>query len=500
MRIDYRLPISVVRVVGEITTSVDSGAPPSEQKTVTATATTSVDVRADPAGKVTLLVPAQDASELNLKLALLPDGRLVGSDATFDDRSGERMTAVLAAGIAGASAAAPFATAAGPAGAALALAAGVISAGMAAASVSTGDVRGFGIINDPDNPDRLAEDVCDPKKPEQPSAADLGIHIGFQEAHPAEHDVLVQYRTALLYLSAAHAETVKSAYLNPLRALDEAAALERLLGSTRREAQRVEETYRLWRASLVTTEIEKVTLELRIDELPTTAQFDKQRNKRGGANDPAWWSDVATKLRTMVTCDLLGTMEPISEAERAFDDGTILYIEQSPALLTSWKLRKRDKAAGWDASREAVEYALVSHPRGLRSIRLPLRASSDASVSATFDPGGALTGVETRTLGAAAARAETLSALPAALAAAGSSGSAIVQPFSAAGRATALKGRVEELEQRAKIQGLLNPSTDKLADKREELAEAEVDARIAMARRMITDPSSVVFVSSTPSD
>jgi hypothetical protein len=172
------------------------------------------------------------------------------------------------------------------------------------------------------------------------------------------------------------------------------------------------------------------------------------------------------------------------------------------ATLTTWRLtRDHTSPSTWAAREERRDWVLVTHPADTRAVRLPLPSRSDTTVNVSFDESGALTSFTSDVTGRGAERVQALSALPAALRDASKAGSELASVFSpAAARVAALKQRVEELETRSKWQGLLNPAQDNLAELRQELTEAELQARLALAQRVAQDPSSVVVSTPIPTD
>jgi hypothetical protein len=388
----------------------------------------------------------------------------------------------------------PLGAAFGPGGVAASVAAGLVVGGGAAlfAHELFAGVGAYG----KGEVDPVALERFDPDHDGQPTAEDLGIDCAFRTAKPAEFEVLHRYRTALLYLSHAHAKVVRDAYKDPVGDAERAAALAKLLRSTRREAARVEEVHRLWLESRVTTSTKRHDVELYIDDVPSEADLLDVVNEKRDGSDLGWWG-VAKALRKMVTCKLLDRdVEPAEETRDDVTDGTILYRSLLLAELTTWKVEQGD-GGGWFIDEERTERVLVSHPLGRRAVRLPIHADADSTFSVGFDPEGGLTEIASDRIGVGAARTETFNALPAALTAIGNAGKEVATAVSPATRAATLKARLEEIETRAKIQGLLNPTTDELADLRQQVAEAELEARLRLSQRIASDPTSVVMFSTT---
>lgn len=519
LTIEYRLPVTVVRFTGVVVTATDGLKVSPVTREIEANLV--VDIRADSRSNCSLSVLEQDLGELTLSLKLLQDGRLSGSETEFDDQSGERLTAALSAGISTTSALLPFLSGAGAPGVAAALAVGagatlgglirspmnLMSPSIAVRSARNDEAGQKPVIDDgTDLSDQeLVEngrvlDLLEPKTRTRPSAADVGIEFRFGRDQPAAHKTLHGYRVALLYLSQAHADQAERAAQDPEGGANALRCLDRALHSTREEASRVEEIYRVWRTGYITREKERVDKQLFIDDIPDTATFLTQvREPPRDREAPKWW-DLAEKLRMMITCDLdVPDSSPDGhQGTMSFADGTILHRVPVQARLTTWRLRPSKSSRGWVADSETTEWILVAHPKGTRATRLPVKGA-DRQLAVEFSENGAMTSVQTQMKGVGVQSTATLAGLPASLSAAVSNGTAVGTGLSpAAARATALKARVEELEQRAKFQGLLNPATDSLADLRKELAEAELQARLSLAQRVTTDPSSVIILTRQP--
>lgn len=520
LTIEYRLPVTVIRFSGDIVTVTDVLKPmagPTRQIVANAV----LDIRGDPRSTPTFSVAEEDLGELSLDLTLLPDGRLAGSEAQFDDQSGARLSAALNAGVNTTGALMSILSGAGAPGVATAVAAGAAVAlgGLAKSTLSVmGPSTAVRVSDEPPSEDtgdidpvrfdqaaadlKRVLDLSDPRTRDRPSAEDVGIEPRFKRDQPASHKVLHGYRVALLYLAQAHADQAERAAEDPVAGANALRHLDRALRSTREEASRVEEIYRVWRSGFLNRVSSHIDRQFFVDELPSTAAFlDQVRDRSPRDEAPEWW-EVASTLRVMLTCDLEVTGAPASAPRGGaddFSDGTILHRVPMQARLGTWRLRKNASDGSWYADLEKTEWILAAHPSGTRATRLPVKGK-DRQLALKFDDSGALTSVEASIKGAGVQRTDTLSGVSNLLAGAATTTTAIGAALGPAARAAALKGQVDELEQRAKLQGLLNPSPDSLADLRKQLAQAEVEAQLALARRVITDPSSVLVVANQPDD
>lgn len=495
IQIKYRLPVTVVRFGGQVTTTTDALLGRQGQ-TTTRTGTAVVEVRPDPRGERTLMLPESRQDKMKLTLKLLADGRLAGAESSFDSQAGERLSAVLSAATATASALLPFAAGAGALGTAVTAAGAMAAAAAAGIAVQAGSEEAHkalhkGIETGAQADSHGTDHAITPEK--------VGIHPKFERDHPAEYEALYRYRRALLLTSFAHAEAAGRAHRDPEGAVSILRNLDRALRSIRGEAARVEEVYALWRRSQCTSETAQVNVQLYIDQIPTTSRFLEEVQDRPAHHDDAdpWWP-IATKLRLMVTCDLLSGKEP-SQRSVHLPVGTVAYRQPQPARLTTWKLFRHDEApSGWRADEERTEWALVSHRDATYAVRLAVPSGADEVLNVGFDETGGLTSFAADVTGAGAQRAQTIAGLPATLKDAAAAGAGLAASLSpATARISALKQQIDEAESRAKLQGLLNPTTDDLAELRKQLTEAELQARLALAQRIAQDPSTVIVTTSS---
>lgn len=496
--IDYRLPVTVVRLTGTITTTTDKLKPPESERAVVVEASATLDVRADDRATCTLVVPERSMAQLELTLKLLPDGRMASSAGELDDQSASALAAALTVGVSTTSSLLPLLGGAGVPGVIGAVAAGALTGAAAGlrifGALPLTDVDLAAILEGAQGQQAAA----DPGQPRRPTLAEVGIDARFAVAQPATAQVLHAYRVALLYLASAHASAAEHAHADPLNGADRLRALDRALRSSREEAARTEEIYRAWRLSQVTSEVQKVDEQLYVDDLPTDDQLhDALTAPPAGDDVPRWWR-VASRLRLAVTCQPTGELPDTGTRRSPYtdeqhDDGTVVHRRPRAAKVTTWRLSRADGGT-WRRDIERVDWMLVTLPVDRGVIRLPLGSDDDAKLTVDFDASGAITSVTASATGGGAAAAQTLSTLPGTVATAMKSGADIAAQLGPAARAAGLKARIEEEEMRAKLDGLLNPAPDSLAKLRKELKQAEIEARLAVARRLVSDPSGAIVV------
>lgn len=384
VRLDYRLPVTVVRFSGEVVRTFDKLKPLGQRRTVTRNAKADVDVRADSRTYCSLIVEDPDFAKLTTTLQLLEDGRLTGAQSAYDSVRGERLKAILSAAVAVGAATIPL-LAGGPAGAF------GLAAATAAATLTAGTTSMMLLTESDANPEALTElidnalqkaSAKEHAKEVRPTPEQLGIHKEFRDDYPAEYQLLYRYRLALLAASYKHAVVAEQAYMRP--------------------------------------------------------------------------NDAAT--------------------------------------LRTWQIKRDDTSpSGWKPIVQRIDWVLVTHPMDTRAVRLPLKEDQDAKVEFTFATSGALTRFTSDVTGKQAERVETLAGLPGALQAASKAGSDFATAFSTpAARAAALKQQVDAAEAKRTLKGLLDPKPDRLDDLRQQLNEAELQARLALAERIVQDPSSVI--------
>lgn len=219
--VSYRLPVSVVRLVGEVvTTKVTTSSAP---VTRTSRALTSVlEVRADPRALCRAGFDEGRMRKQKLTLDLTADGRLTGAKADVDVTHGAVLGAALswgapaaaAAALAGASAAPAVAVGVGAAAAAAALAGGWKSFvpdrfRLFADPGELGDLGDLGDVGGIEDPSEGQEQ--EPEPPALPSDEELGIEAAYAGDDPRGVEVLRKFRRAVRALEVEQADAALAA-------------------------------------------------------------------------------------------------------------------------------------------------------------------------------------------------------------------------------------------------------------------------------------------------
>ncbi len=487
--IDYRLPVTIVRIQGTRTTTTSSLDTGDKPKKVERQATTALDVVADPRLRFKLCSPVDSGwKDRQLSLALMTDGRLATASAEVTDRSGERIKAVATIGAA-------------VAGGLVAVGATPLVAGLGLAAAAGAAYTAMG-IEELDLEGALLEEEetkAPPGKPKLPSAADLGIRPAFKAAHRADFELLYAYRLALLQLAGEHAVLVRSA-ASPATKAEDLKAYNVVLASTRAEAQRVEARYEAWLQSKQEVDVDTVDLQLYATEVPTEKRLKEELREREATHTETWWRAVSA-LRTMVTIDYLDG-EPAPGAEPAVTPaavaaGSAVYRPPRPAMLKTWTiLEPEGNSSSFRAELVRQDRILITVPGSERTVAV-VADKNAGKVEVGFDPSGAITSLAVTTPGAKADRAVSLAALPAAVQGAVTAGGAAGEVFNPrALEAKRLKRELEIAEANAKLKGPADPDP-KLKELREKLAVVELEARLATAEMLSANPSAATIMVQT---
>lgn len=481
--IEYKLPITLVHVHGTVTTTtsdLDAGAKRVEQQ-----ATIEIDVVADPHSHLELRPPADAGwQDRQVGLALMTDGRLTSAGAEVVDRSGERIKAVVSLG----------ATAAGGL---LALGATPLLAGAAAVGAAAlGTLALHGAIEEL-GADGTSGTAVDPQQ-QTPAPdpvlcpADFGIRSEFGTEHPADQLLLTAYRFALVRLTAELAMTAADPNKSPITKAELVRGLSVVLARTRAEAELVEARYDAWLHSKEHTRVVVVDRRLPATGVPDSKTFRTAIRNGRAAPKPLWWH-TATTLRTMVTIDYLdGPLE--APTKLVPPAGSIVYRPPRAARLTTWKIvDSTSTATQLDAEVIRRDRILVTVPGTERTIGV-LTGKKAGKVKLGFDLSGALTSLDVSTSGAAAGKAEALSAVPGAIEQALASGQAIGGAFDPRQlELQRLERDVKIAESNAKLKGPADPdpALKKLQDR---LSVAQLEARIAASEYVSANPSQATII------
>jgi hypothetical protein len=460
IRTAYKLPVTVVRLAGSITRTTDL-LHPGREPVVTRTVSVSLDVRADPrpAAHRRLEVPAVKHDAMKVALAWLDDGRLVSSDAAVTDSAANELEAVAGTGVA--------------------VAAGALALGVPPVGAAVAALAGAALVT-----------RAEPVPGQDPTPRELGIDDGYQRDLPHEHQLLYLYRLALAKLGYAHAAAAVAAAEGTAETAAGLWLLDKALASTRTEAAHAEDRYARWLEEHVQRETEVVDHTAFVDELPTSRELHAALGRP--ASERLAWYPTAVRLQVAVTCDL----DEVPGTAPGSAPELLAYRAPVGATVTTWQLeRVPQEPLHWTARAVEVRRVQVTHPAFEQVLDPRWSGESSGSLNAAFAPSGALVSLSSEARSRVAERAEALSALPAHLSAAAASGTALGAALSpVAARLAHLKQRVEDKQQSAALDGLLHPVPDSLQALRDQLAEAELEARLAVAHHQVQDPSSVSLV------
>jgi hypothetical protein len=205
-----------------------------------------------------------------------------------------------------------------------------------------------------------------------------------------------------------------------------------------------------------------------------------------------WW-DTATTLRTMVSIDYLDDA-PGEPTELPPPTGSIVYRPPRPARLTTWKIVDGGSTTtNLDAEVVRRDRILVTVPGTERTI-VVMTGKKAGKVKVGLDLSGALTSVEVSTSAAAAGKAESLSAIPATIEQALASGKAIGGAFDPRQlELDRLEREVKIAESNAKLKGPADPDPT-LKDLRDRLAVAQLEAQLAAAEYLTSNPSQATII------
>lgn len=478
----YRLAVTVVRIRGTRTRTTSELDGPGAEPRVEREATIDLDVVADAGAVYEIVLPAAaDWADRQLSLVLEADGRLSSAGGAVTDRSGERLKAVVTVGAA-------------VAGGLLALGASPLVGAAAGLSAAVGGVALLSRkgIAELDRSGYAGSGIDEASGDSSVSAEDLGIRPEFKVEHRADFELLYAYRRSLIELTAAHASTALGP-ATPATKAEQLKGFDAVLRSTRAEARLVEARYDAWLRSKELATVDTVDLWLSPAELPDEATLKAELRERDATHTEPWW-EAATTLRTMVSIDYLDDAGPPSDKASlagAVPVGCLVYRPPRPAVLGTWRLERTD-ATGWKAVLVRQDRIMVTVPGSERTVAII--GPRGAKVDVGIDPTGALTSLAVTAQSARADRAATVAGLPGALQAGLASGTAVGGAFNAkAVELERLKRQVEIAEVRAKLKGPADPDP-RLAELREKLAVADLEARLSAADLVRANPATATLI------
>jgi hypothetical protein len=500
LQIDYWLPITKVNVTGTVVKATSShgkatessgeptaGATDTDETQVPSKATpavVSVVTRPDYSQGIRLSVPAGDWLERHANLGLLPDGRLSSADTSTQDDRGQGVKAALSLAALGAGAGA-FA---GPLGAAIGAGAGLaLGAGLAVGGDHREAVPRLSVMAEKpsgDSPGSTAEPAHDKLKI-------LNIKSGYVRHDHGEAQLLADLRTGeaqarLAFAAAAHDSDTAGTDAS-------LGALAQRLKLIRAELARSEALYQKWLDDHVTTTSTAYDEELEIGALPASA------NAREWLENPPEriagpFHEACTALGIVVSCDFTevhyyadtdGEAPADDDSDVPAADGSICYRLLRPAVLRVFAGSKN----GGSLEERSTQRILVAMPGYERSVPA-FDVREKQALSLSFDDTGALTSVSSDLTGGAANTASEVGDLPTGLKDAFDAGTDIAAPFTPAGHAKAMKDQLDEINARA----ALSPAADPLKSLKDQVAKAELQARLKVAGQLASGEASNAVV------
>jgi hypothetical protein len=457
--VDYWLPITKVNVTGSVVTATRKSDQSTTRKPTPAVV--SVVTRPDYAcDRFRLKMPADAWAQHKAKIEFLTDARLASVEATNTSGRAAALKGILSFTALGAG----FGAAGGPLGALIGAA-----AGLAAAGVTLAAFQGL--------------DYASPQDAIDAYYQALDILPGYAHEHVDDASQLADLRIA----------EAKGRLGFAAAAMDGTAALEpiaRRLRLIRTELTLSEAAYQKWLDSDLMTTTVSYDEDIAIADLPGPDDVQKWYKTPHPERSPEIFRNVCSELGIAIGCE----PEPSAKEKvdlkgqkpSASDDGQVRYRPLRPAVLRVYAVTKAGVLR-----LHSTQRVLVAAPGNEKAVPL-LIGKADRSLTVSFDAAGALTSISSDVTGPAMEAASALGALPAALKDAFNAGTELGKPFSAAGRAEALKAQSDEAKARADLAAL--SETDPNKKLREEVATAELDARLKIANQVANGGASTAVV------
>jgi hypothetical protein len=476
LAVDYWLPLTKVNVTGTVVTAKGSTTAATADPQATP-AVVSVVTRPDYEHPQRLEVAAKVWLERQAEIDLQSDGRLSSVKTSSTNNREDMIKSILGFTAMGAEIGAAIG---GPVGAGIGGGAALLAASTYTEVAEHEDAKEENIQEEePGTPEPK------PSKA-KPEYSKLDIDPNYAKKNKAEAKQLADLR-----LAEAHARLAFSAAAGSASNLDVASAqlkaTAHCLRLIRAELTVSEAAYQQWLNKRVTTTSVAYDEEIAVSALPTTADGAKDWYMEA-PSDPsiASFHDACTKLRIVVTCDISDPSVSEPDASTSASDRkpeNVYYRALCPAIL-------RVFAATTDASKVELEERstqriLVALPGHERKVPM-FYGSGKQTFSAAFDDTGALTSISSDVTSQAASAAQSLGDLPTALKDAVDAGSELAKPFTAAGRAQALQD--QETERTA--QAAVHPAADPLQNLKNQVAQAELQARLKVAGQLASGEAS----------
>lgn len=501
----YRLPVTTIKIAGTRTHVVNRKSVPTID-TVSRNATAVTQIDADPRLWLSFTDPGPLARrmrsdvERDLAFTTKPDGRLQTINAKVTDTSAERLKASLQIGASVSGALGSLLIPAGPLGVAVGVAAGVVTGAVAYSAHALGIIR-----LEPGALDAAFDDAAG-EELSRPTLDKLGIPPAYAAEQKAAAELLANLKwSEIQLLDAIGRATTTSALAAPRDLSAQLRHLQRSLVAVREALVESERACLAWvadQAEVTNTMFNEV---LTIDELPTTPELHRIVSSHFPANDRRRCVGLFEDLRFAVTCDLL---DPDVDQNRTVrpdvkltSDTAIWFRRPRIATVTHWEITK--SGTGLLAKPTLVERKVVVLPGDEEQLEVVARTGS-GTASATFDADGLLIGESVHVKDPSVDTIKALAEAPSLIKDGLASGAAVVDGLttSDAEKTARAKDALDLLKAEKDLTAARGPAApDRLKQMRDDLEEAELRARLAKARLIISDPTtSVVEICSvTPS-
>jgi hypothetical protein len=489
LTVDYWLPLTKVNVTGTVVTA--EGSPAGVKTDPQATpAAVSVVTRPDYEHPRRLEVAAQTWLERQAEIDLQPDGRLSSVKTSTTSYRGDMIKSILGFTVTGAEIGAAIG---GPIGAG-------IGGGVALAAVASTALA--------EHEDAKAQDIAkesgthERRTRKARTAHDkLDIDPNYAKDEVAEADQLRDLRLAEAHARLAFAAAAGSASNLDTMSTQLKAAAD-CLRLIRAELAVSEAAYQKWLNKQVTTTSVSYDEEITISALPATSGGAKEWYAKSPSDSSAdSFHEACTSLGIVLTCEIAdppafkpdaGTSAPVRKKK---EDKTkdLHYRVLRPAILRVFAATI-DDTQQVELEERSTQRILVALPGHEHDIPM-FEASGKQTFSVAFDGTGALTSISNDVTSEVASAAQSFGDLPAALKDAVDAGGELAKPFTAAGRAQAL----QDQESLSAAQAALHPAADPLQNLKNQVAQAELQARLKVAGQLASGEASnaVIVLGST---
>jgi hypothetical protein len=393
--IEYRVPISCVRI-GATITEVDDSVLNTQERTPEAT----VDLVVIGGEELTAKIDSDVLRDTSVAFSMTDDGVLVSSSV---DSTGEAGKVLL----------------------------GVVSVGAAIAGGFVGSPGAIGGLARIAHVRELVEGgAAEPLLPETP---DDPVMAAFAKDNPAVYRMRVRYAELVEELQKRAADAldeVRDAGDTAQRreAIDRLRSCGRALWFARAEAVRLDEVFNAWRATTITTRTETHEILISLDDVrrsgtsvgadqrPIFDAGDDAPSQKAKAKAERIWAETGVVI---VLEERAGT---VHEATEPPEDNKI--VVRSPRRVTLSLYKKDDASAAYKGPQDATVVLIESKPQlvmdqlgELQTIAFHKSMLAKRTSSLTFSDLGALTGIATTRTASAAGLADTAQAIPGTIAA-----------------------------------------------------------------------------------